>query len=153
VSPQNRADAREQFPETERLGDVIVGTELKADDTVDFITAMPGRDDDRNVRMGANLPQEVQPVILAEPEIQNDQARIRCGEVAAQFASTGHSAGWHIVFLEVAGHHLPHRRIIVHNEDMARFPGVIAHAFAASAGGGSIGGARLILRTHRTALL
>ena len=43
------------------------------------------------------------------------------GEVAAQFASTGHSAGWHIVFLEVAGHHLPHRRVIVHNEDMARF--------------------------------
>src|SRR4051794_22588931 len=65
VSPQNRADAREQFSETEWLGDVIVGTELEADDTVDFITAMPRRDDDRNVRVGANLPQEIQPVILA----------------------------------------------------------------------------------------
>src|SRR3954471_15026436 len=100
VSPQDRADPREQFPETERLGDVIVGTEFEADDTVDFITTMPRGDDDRNVRMGANLPQEVQPVILAESKIQNDQARIRRGEVAAQFASTGHSAGWHIVFFE-----------------------------------------------------
>ena len=74
-------------------------------------------------------------------------------EMAAQFASTGHSAGWHIVLLEVAGNHLPHRRVIVHNEDMARFSGVIAHAVAASAGGRSIGGARLGLRTRRTALL
>src|SRR4051812_47990885 len=134
VSPQNRANAREQFPETERLGDVIVGTELEADDTVNFITAMPRRDDDRNVRVGANLPQEIQPVILAEPEIQNDQARIRPREVAAQFASTGHSASWHIVLLEVAGHHLPHRRGIVHNKDMARFSWVIAPALAAPAG-------------------
>jgi hypothetical protein len=103
--------------------------------------------------MGANFPQEVQPIILAESKIQNDQARICPGEVAAQFAAAGHGAGWHIVFLEVAGHHLPHRRVIVHNEDMARFSGVIAHAVAASAGGRSIGGARLGFRTRRTALL
>src|SRR4051812_40974469 len=73
VSPQNRADPREQFPETERLGDVIVGTELEADDTVDFITTVPCCDNNRNVRVGANFPQEVQPVILAESKIQNDQ--------------------------------------------------------------------------------
>jgi hypothetical protein len=47
VSPQNRADAGKQLPETERLGNVIVGTELEADDTVDFITAMPCGDDNR----------------------------------------------------------------------------------------------------------
>ena len=60
VSPQNRADAGKQLPETERLGNVIVGTELEADDTVDFITAMPCGDDNRDIGMGAYCPAEVE---------------------------------------------------------------------------------------------
>gem|GEM_PF-6130986 len=43
LSPQDGADAREQFPETKGLYDVIVRAEFKADNTVDFFGAMTGR--------------------------------------------------------------------------------------------------------------
>jgi TRAP-type C4-dicarboxylate transport system substrate-binding protein len=41
---------------------------------LDLVRAMAGRNDDRNIRMGADFPQHIQPILLAEPQIQNDQA-------------------------------------------------------------------------------
>ena len=74
LPPQHRADARQQLPEAERLDDVIVRTELQADDAVDFIWTVAGGDDDRHIGIGANFSQEIEPVVLTKPQIQNDQA-------------------------------------------------------------------------------
>ena len=77
LPPQHRADAGEQLPKAERLDDVIVRAELQADDAVDFIRTMAGGDDDRNIGMGADFSQQIQPVVLTKPQIQNDQAGLR----------------------------------------------------------------------------
>src|SRR6267378_6656757 len=71
---QYGADASKQLPEAEWLYDVIVGAELEADDAIDFIWTMAGRDNDGNIRMRTNFPQQIEPVILAKPQIQNNQA-------------------------------------------------------------------------------
>ena len=47
TTSQDRTDPGKQFPEAERLDDVVVRTEFEADDAVDFVGAMAGRDDDR----------------------------------------------------------------------------------------------------------
>ena len=49
LSPQHGANAREQFPKTKGLYNVVVRAELKADNTVDFFGAMTGRDNHRNI--------------------------------------------------------------------------------------------------------
>ena len=74
LSPQHRTDARKQFPEAEGLYDVVIRPEFEADDAIDFVWTVAGRDNDRNVRVRANFPQQIKPVVLAEPQIQNDQA-------------------------------------------------------------------------------
>src|ERR1700704_5054206 len=74
LPPQYRADAGKQFSEAEGFYDVVVGTEFETDDAIDFVGTMAGRDDHRNIRMRTNFPQQVQPIILTEPQIQNDQA-------------------------------------------------------------------------------
>src|SRR5258705_10202860 len=74
LPPQHGTDTGKQFPEAEWLDNVVVRAEFEADDAIDFVRAMPGGDDHRNVRMRTNFPQHIQPVILPEPQIQNDQA-------------------------------------------------------------------------------
>jgi len=54
--------------------DVVVRTELETDDAIDFVATMARRDDHRDVRMRTHFPQKIQPIILTEPQIQNDQA-------------------------------------------------------------------------------
>src|ERR1700730_15412116 len=47
---QHRTDPGQQFPKTERFYNIIIRTEFKADDAIDFFGTMTGGDDDRNVR-------------------------------------------------------------------------------------------------------
>lgn len=77
--------------------------------------------------MGANFSHERQAVILAQPQVQNDRARLRRSEVAAQFASAGHGPDRQTVFLEIVGDHLPDGSVIIHNKEVTRFTALIAH--------------------------
>jgi hypothetical protein len=49
AAPQHRADASDKLPGGDRLGHVVVGTELEAHDLVD-LTVLRGEHDHRNVR-------------------------------------------------------------------------------------------------------
>jgi len=92
-------NAREQFPQAERLYDVIIRPQLKTDDAINLLGAMSGRDDDRNVRMRTNFPQEIQPVVLTEPQIQYDQAGLAPAKWRFQFGSVRRRLRRHIVIL------------------------------------------------------
>jgi hypothetical protein len=50
---QGDPDAREQLPQAEGLGQVVVGTELQPDDLVDLLVAVAGDDDDGRGRRAA----------------------------------------------------------------------------------------------------
>ncbi len=82
---QHRPGARQELPQAEWLGDIVVGPELEPDHPVDLIAPMAGGDDHRQVGMGADLAQEVQPVFLAEPEVEDDQARLARRQMARHF--------------------------------------------------------------------
>src|SRR3981081_3794140 len=69
--------------------------------------------------MRTNFSQEVQPIILTEPQIQNDHTGMRLLKMAVQLVSAGCRLGRDIVLLQIAGHHLSQRGVIIDNNDMA----------------------------------
>src|SRR6266851_7751143 len=69
--PQHRPDARQKLPQPERLGDVVVGSELQPDHPVDLVAAMAGRDDDRNIGVRTDLTEQIETVLLAKPQIED----------------------------------------------------------------------------------
>src|SRR3982074_1809066 len=68
--------------------------------------------------MRTNFSQEVQPIILTEPQIQNDHTGMRLLKMAVQLVSAGCRLGRDIVLLQIAGHHLSQRGVILNNNDM-----------------------------------
>ena len=71
-APQDRADARNQLAQFERLGKVVVGAELEPDHPVDGV-ALAGQHDDRDVALLADVARQVETVFLAEIEIERDE--------------------------------------------------------------------------------
>src|SRR6202022_4526776 len=56
LPPQYGTEAGEQFPEAEWFYNIVVHPEFEADDAIDFVETMAGRDDNRNIRVGTNFP-------------------------------------------------------------------------------------------------
>ena len=72
VAPEDSAHARQNFPDVERLGDVVVGAEFQPDDAIDRVT-FAGDHDDRHVVGRPHGPRDVEAVLTAEVKIQRDQ--------------------------------------------------------------------------------
>ena len=69
---QHGADARQQLARTERLGEVVVGAQLQAHDAVGLLGAA-GEDDDRDLRLGAQLTQQLHAVLARQTQIEQHQ--------------------------------------------------------------------------------
>ena len=118
MPPQYGTDAGEQFPEAEWFYDIIVRPEFEADDAINFVGTMAGRDDDRHIRMRTNFPQ-IQPVILTEPQIQDDQAWRGPCKKAVELCPARCSLRWYIVVFQKFDHHLSQRWVIINDNDMS----------------------------------
>src|SRR5262245_30245179 len=77
---QYRTHAREQFAQNERLRQIVVGSELKPDDPVNIVTAVTGNDDNRYVGTRADLPQQIQTVVLTEAKIEDHEIHLGATE-------------------------------------------------------------------------
>ena len=77
---QNGANSRQKLPEAERLGDIVIGPQLQSDHPVDFITSVTSGDNHRNIGTSSHLAQQVEPIILVEPQIENHQVRLSGSE-------------------------------------------------------------------------
>jgi hypothetical protein len=73
-APQHRAHSGKQLSQVERFRHIVVGAEFETDDAVDFLASVAGHDDDRHVGTGSQLAQQVETVLEAEPQIENDHA-------------------------------------------------------------------------------
>ena len=70
--PQDRPDAGHQLARAERLGQVVVGTELETEQLVELVVT--GREHhDRDRRVAAQLPGHVEAVEPGQPEVEDDQ--------------------------------------------------------------------------------
>src|ERR1700730_2926768 len=74
TASQHGAESGIQFADTERLGEVVVGTKFESDHTVDFIVGTTCQNNDRDVRTGTNFPEQIEPIVLAEVQVENDRA-------------------------------------------------------------------------------
>ena len=69
---QDDLDARQQFARAERLGQVVVGAHLQADDAIGFLAAR-GQHDDRDVGVGAQRAAQREAVVAGQHEVEHDQ--------------------------------------------------------------------------------
>ena len=71
-APQHRTDPSEQFPESERLDQVVVRAELEAHHTVDLLS-LCGDHDDRNVGPGTEHPAYLRSVDVRKPQVEQHE--------------------------------------------------------------------------------
>jgi hypothetical protein len=112
--PQNSPNAREQFSEAERLGHIVVRTELEADHAIDFLERLAD-DDHRNIGFGFDFSEQIQPAVPTQCHVENEQARLALGEVTVQFLPASRGAHCDVVFLEITGDCPPRGRITIGN--------------------------------------
>jgi hypothetical protein len=80
VSTHHRADARQQLARVERLGQVIVGADLEADDAVDILALGRQHDDGRKPRLPAQAPRHRQAVLARHHPVQHQEIRQAPGQ-------------------------------------------------------------------------
>jgi hypothetical protein len=125
VPSQHGSYAGEQFSQAERLRHIVVRAQLQTDDAIDFLEPMAGGDDDGYVGAQANLAQQIQSIVPAKAQIQNDQARLGARQMPAQFVPACRGAGGYVVLLEITRDHAPSGQVVVDDEDVARFVVVV----------------------------
>jgi hypothetical protein len=80
---------------------------------------MSGHDDDRYIGPRANFAQEIEAILLPQPEIEHDQARFGAAELLIQLLAPWHCHNGHVLLFEISRDHLPNGRIVIDNEHMA----------------------------------
>lgn len=129
ASPQHRADARKQFAQPKGFGNVVVRTELEANDAIHFIATMTSRYDDRYIRARPDRTQEVQSIVLAELEIEYNQTWL-VREMSSRTGAIGGRNDLHTVLGEIILDH-PTNGAIVLDEEHLRMPsGILVGAAA-----------------------
>ena len=76
--PQDRLDPGDERPRVERLGHVVVGAELEADDRVDVVVA-GGEHEDRRVAAPPELAADLEAVDLGEHQVEDDEVGLVAG--------------------------------------------------------------------------
>jgi hypothetical protein len=81
---RHAAHARDQLARRERLGDVVVGAELEADDAVDLVAAR-GQEDDRHLARLANPLEDLEAARIGQADVEDDQRRGRLADPLQRF--------------------------------------------------------------------
>ncbi len=123
---QYGADARQKLPKTERLGDVVVGAQFQPDHPIDLVASTTGGDDYRNIGARPDVAQQVKPVLLTEPQIEDHEIRLSCGEMMDHLLPPRCGDGAYIVFFQVVADHAQHDRIVVDDDYSRRL--IFGHA-------------------------
>src|SRR5262245_8108412 len=98
---QYRADTREQFAQIEWLSQIIVGTEFKSNDTIDIVAAVTSNDDDRHVRARADLPQQIETVLVTEPKIEDHQVDLGAAELTDHILAIASQQGTDVILSKI----------------------------------------------------
>ena len=111
------ADAAEQLADAERLGDVVVGADLEADDLVD-LGVLRGQEDDRSgcgrERPGRGRGRFGQHHDVEDQEVERDLA---VAELVAGIVAVGREDDREALLLERVANRLADRRLVVGHED------------------------------------
>ena len=115
---EDRPDPRGELAQGERLGDVVVGAELEADDLVDL--GVLGREhDDRHAGLGPEDPADLDARQLGQHQVEQDEVGALGPEQRERLAAVGGGDGPVALELERFDEGLAERRLVVHDEDRA----------------------------------
>ena len=75
LTAQMRLDAGHQFARAERLGDVVVAADFKAENAIDLIGSRRQKNDRRAREFGglADLPAKIEPILPGQHHVQHDE--------------------------------------------------------------------------------
>ncbi|HJY49874.1 MAG TPA: hypothetical protein VJ349_14735 [Stellaceae bacterium] len=116
VRPAHAPEARE----CEWRGDAVIGTELEPDHRVDVVASLIGEDDHRDIGARPDVAQQVEPVVLAETQVEDRQVRLAQGEMAYHCLASRRAQSAHLVSLEIVHDHLPRDGVVNGDEDERR---------------------------------
>lgn len=78
-SPQHGADACQQLPWIEGLGDIVVSADFQADDPI-VVRTKRGQHDDRGGRLATNFAAQIDTIAAGKHEIEDDKIDLGCLE-------------------------------------------------------------------------
>ena len=117
-APELGPDAGGQLAQAERLGDVVVGAELEADDLVE-LRVLGRQHQDRHARFGPDDPADLDPGQLGQHQVEQDEVRAFGAEREQGLATVGGGDDPEAVRLERLGERLAQGRLVVDDEDRA----------------------------------
>ena len=93
AAAQDRLDPRHKLPRVERLGQVVVGADLEADDLVHVVAA--GREhDDRDVAFAPQRAADLHAVDLGQHQVEHDQRGLEGARLLQRLAAVVGGSRW-----------------------------------------------------------
>ena len=117
MAAQHGADARHQLARAERLGDVVIGAQLEADELVGFVVAR-GEHDDREVTRSADGPRDVEPVEPGQSKIEDDEVRSLRAHAHERLLAGGSARDPEAGVFEEVVDEPNDLRLVVHDQDL-----------------------------------
>jgi hypothetical protein len=117
AAPQNGSNPRKHLPQLERLDDVVVGTELETNDTVDRI-ALSRNHDDRHIATSANFARESKTILSTERQIERNEVDAMPGNSGSKTGAIRCLENGIAFSLEAPAQQRADFRLIVDNENL-----------------------------------
>ena len=114
MAAQHSADARQQLPGIEWLGEIIIGPDLQSDNAVNLIPACR-QHEDRDVARAAQALGNAQAVFSRQHQVEDDQVSSMCFQVQVHGRAVVYAGHRVALFTEVALQQFPQRRVVIHD--------------------------------------
>ena len=111
--------AGDQLARIERLAEIVVGADLKADDAVD-VFLQRGQQNDGHVRaLGAQIPADIEPRSVREHDIEHHEIDLVRRQPLVQLVAACRKQHAEALTLDIAGEKLADLRIVVCDKNLA----------------------------------
>ena len=117
-TPQCRSQSGQELLHRERLRQVVVGSGVERADLVGLLLTHREHDD-RNRRERAHTPDDLFPVEIREPEVEEDQVGTLVGRRDDALLAGAHGHDLVAVCLQARAHRAADLRLVVDHEDLA----------------------------------
>jgi hypothetical protein len=110
----------QQFADGERLGHVVVGAQLQADDFVDFLAASGEHDDRNRGPLGFELLADVETAHFRHHHVQNDEVRRYLEGLLESLDAVERGRDLKAFELKIVAQAGDHVRLVLHNQYLCR---------------------------------
>src|SRR6185437_14492760 len=112
AAPEQRVDPRQQDSGLDGLDDVIVRSQLQAENMIDIVVAR-GEDQDRIAVSGPQLPTDREAILSRQAQVENDDIRLALPHELQNAVTPGHGRHPHPMGLQIAAHELCESQVIL----------------------------------------